>query len=177
MEPVQAARALSSETLAVARPPATNRGAAASRGDARWPAFVLLGLAVGGAFLLELMIGSARVPLGEVVRFLLGGALAQPAWETILFELRLPRALTALLCGSALGAAGLQLQTLFRNPLAGPARIAVSIGPTGRGRTEEYGLRARAAHPLRRKGRQRTKTSDANRLARITTSSGHERSV
>ncbi len=90
--------------------------------------FGLLLAGVVGLFLLELMIGSVHVPAGEVVRYFLGGETTAPAWATILRELRLPRALTALICGAALGAAGLQLQTLFRNPLAGPWALGLTAG-------------------------------------------------
>ncbi len=91
-------------------------------------AFALLTLAVGGLFLLELIIGSVRIPPGDVIAFLLGREPALASWTVILEDIRLPRALTALLAGAALGAAGLQLQTLFRNPLAGPWALGITAG-------------------------------------------------
>lgn len=97
--------------------------------DALQPlAFVLLTLAVGVLFLLELSIGSVRIPPGDVVAFLLGQEPTSTSWSVILRDIRLPRALTALLAGAALGAAGLQLQTLFRNPLAGPWALGITAG-------------------------------------------------
>jgi len=90
--------------------------------------FVLLVSAVASVFLLELMIGAVRIPVAQVISFLAGGSVDVPAWRTILWELRLPRALIALLGGAALGAAGLQLQTLFRNPLAGPWALGITAG-------------------------------------------------
>lgn len=92
--------------------------------------FGIAGLALGVAvlFLLELMIGSVRIPLREVLSMLAGGEAARAAWETILFDLRLPRALTAMVAGAALASGGLLLQTLFRNPLAGPWVLGITAG-------------------------------------------------
>jgi iron complex transport system permease protein len=90
--------------------------------------FILLTAGVAAVFVLELTIGSVRIPAGQVVAFLFGGELEVPAWRTILWELRLPRGITAALGGAALGAAGLQLQTLFRNPLAGPWALGITAG-------------------------------------------------
>ena len=90
--------------------------------------FPLLTFLVGGMFLLELAIGSTKIPLGEILTVLGGGEPARASTATILYELRLPRAITALAVGAALGAAGLQLQTLFRNPLAGPWALGITAG-------------------------------------------------
>ena len=90
--------------------------------------FALLTSLVGGMFLLELAIGSTKIPWVEILTILLGGEPSQAATATILYELRLPRAITALAVGAALGAAGLQLQTLFRNPLAGPWALGITAG-------------------------------------------------
>ncbi|MEO1079240.1 MAG: iron ABC transporter permease [Pseudomonadota bacterium] len=78
-------------------------------------------------FALILVIGSIPIPIGDVLRFLVG-AEVDSTTATILWELRLPRAITASVCGAALGAAGLQLQTLFRNPLAGPWALGLTGG-------------------------------------------------
>jgi len=79
-------------------------------------------------FLMILMIGSVPIPAAEALRFLFGVELQSAMSATILWELRLPRAITALVCGAALGAAGLQMQTLFRNPLAGPWALGLTGG-------------------------------------------------
>lgn len=71
-------------------------------------------------FLLELGIGSVYIPLSDVVRVLTGGEASRQVWEPIVLQFRLPRALNAAISGAALGACGLLLQTLFRNPLADP---------------------------------------------------------
>ena len=91
-------------------------------------AFLLLVGGVAGVFVLELTIGSVRIPPAQVVRYLVGAEVDVAVWRTILFELRIPRAITALVGGAALGAAGLQLQTLFRNPLAGPWALGLTAG-------------------------------------------------
>lgn len=88
---------------------------------------VLAGLLVA-VFLLSLALGSVAVPLDEIVRVLLGGSASRDAWTSIILKFRLPKALTALLAGAALGVGGLQMQTLFRNPLADPFVLGISSG-------------------------------------------------
>ncbi|GIV85158.1 MAG: iron ABC transporter [Candidatus Roseilinea sp.] len=80
------------------------------------------------AFLLSLAVGSVQIPLAEVVRVLMGGQASKDTWQTIVLVFRLPKALTALLAGAALAVAGLQMQTLFRNPLADPFVLGISSG-------------------------------------------------
>lgn len=89
---------------------------------------LLLCAAVAIVFLASVSLGSVSIPLGEVVRVLLGGEASDPAWTKIIRNLRLPRALTAVLAGSALSVGGLQMQTLFRNPLAGPSVLGITAG-------------------------------------------------
>ncbi|MDE0608284.1 MAG: iron ABC transporter permease [Anaerolineaceae bacterium] len=79
-------------------------------------------------FLLSLMLGSVTIPPGEVLRALSGAGASANAWESIVLLIRLPKALTALLAGAALGVSGLLMQTLFRNPLAGPYVLGISSG-------------------------------------------------
>jgi iron complex transport system permease protein len=90
--------------------------------------YLVMGGAVVSLFLLEMVIGSVEIPVRSVVSILLGGERSQTAWSAILFELRLPRAVTAMLAGAGLSLCGLQLQTLFRNPLAGPWAMGVTAG-------------------------------------------------
>lgn len=88
---------------------------------------VLVGLLMG-VFILSLVAGSVSIPLGDVLKILTGGQPARATWTTIVLDFRLPKALTALLAGAALGVSGLQMQTLFRNPLADPFVLGVSSG-------------------------------------------------
>ncbi|HTL89741.1 MAG TPA: iron ABC transporter permease [Leptolyngbya sp.] len=79
-------------------------------------------------FLSSLALGAVSIPLSEVVTILLGGIPQKLPWIDIIFKFRLPKALTAMLAGSALATSGLQLQTLFHNPLAGPFVLGISSG-------------------------------------------------
>lgn len=83
-------------------------------------------------FTLNLTIGSVSIPLRAVARILNPFAEGLPAsdtseiWTNIVMHTRLPQALTAMACGAGLSIAGLQLQTIFRNPLAGPSVLGIS---------------------------------------------------
>lgn len=88
----------------------------------------LLPLLLLGVFLLNVAIGSVRVPLTDVIAALTGGETTIAAWGTIVRVFRLPKAFTALLAGAALAVSGLQMQTLFRNPLAGPFVLGINAG-------------------------------------------------
>lgn len=73
-------------------------------------------------------MGSVAIPLEEIVQSLTGGNASRTTWEYIIMDYRLPKAITAALSGSALGVSGLLMQTLFRNPLAGPFVLGISSG-------------------------------------------------
>lgn len=90
--------------------------------------FILLFAGVGAFFLLNLALGSVDIPLEEIVKILIGGEASREAWEKIVINIRIPRAVTAILAGSALSVGGLQMQTLFRNPLAGPSVLGITAG-------------------------------------------------
>ncbi len=92
--------------------------------------FLLFALCGGvlGLFLLDLSLGSVYIPPEVTFQLLLGFEPESAVWSNILFKIRLPRALTALLVGMGLAVSGLQMQTLFRNPLAGPSILGVSAG-------------------------------------------------
>jgi iron complex transport system permease protein len=79
-------------------------------------------------FLLELMLGSVQIPAAQVARILIGLEPERESWKTIILLFRLPRALTALLAGAGLAVSGLQMQTLFHNPLAGPSILGIGSG-------------------------------------------------
>lgn len=76
----------------------------------------------------NLLVGSVAIPGGEVLRILMGEDAGRESWHYIVWEARLPQALTALLAGSALAVCGLLLQTAFRNPLAGASVLGVNSG-------------------------------------------------
>lgn len=77
---------------------------------------------------LDLVLGSVTIPVTEVIKILTGQGSGNIAWLTIVQNIRIPKALTAILAGSALSVSGLQMQTLFRNPLAGPSVLGVTSG-------------------------------------------------
>ncbi len=79
-------------------------------------------------FVLDVSIGSVQIPILDIIKGLFGQELSKPSWDTILFEYRIPKALTAILVGISLSISGLQMQTFFRNPLAGPYVLGISSG-------------------------------------------------
>ncbi|HEX2908499.1 MAG TPA: iron ABC transporter permease [Phototrophicaceae bacterium] len=91
---------------------------------------VLVALVLGllAAFALSLAVGSVNIPLHEIITILTGGEATRAAWSSIILNFRLPKALTALLAGAALSVSGVQMQTLFRNPLADPYVLGISSG-------------------------------------------------
>ena len=89
--------------------------------------FTALGLLTAALFIADLAVGSVAVPLGDVWAALTGGS-CDPATSDIILKIRLLKAVTALFAGAALAADGLEMQTLFRNPLAGPYVLGVSSG-------------------------------------------------
>ncbi len=89
---------------------------------------VSLGLLVAILFALNLVMGSVRIPVADVVGILMGHEAEKASWQFIVIESRLPQAITAVLCGAALAVSGLMLQTAFRNPLAGPSIFGINSG-------------------------------------------------
>ena len=87
-----------------------------------------LGLLIVILFILNLLMGSIRIPVSDVFSILLGNESEKASWRFIVLESRLPQAITAVLCGGALAVSGLMLQTAFRNPLAGPSIFGVNSG-------------------------------------------------
>ena len=88
--------------------------------------FVLLAVLCAVLFVADVAVGSVAISLGDVVNALLGKGSAE--MRSIVLDIRLVRALTAILAGAALSVSGLQMQILFRNPLAGPYVLGVSAG-------------------------------------------------
>ena len=89
---------------------------------------LLLAAGVAVLFLVNIAFGSVPIPLSEIVSILISGSSEHEAWTNIIEKIRLPRAFTAVLAGSALSIGGLQMQTLFRNPLAGPSVLGITAG-------------------------------------------------
>lgn len=79
-------------------------------------------------FMTNLLVGSVDIPPADVWHILTGGEGGKASWSFIVWESRLPQALTALLCGGSLAVCGLMLQTAFKNPLAGPSILGINSG-------------------------------------------------
>jgi iron complex transport system permease protein len=92
-----------------------------------WP-IAIMALVLIAAFLLVVALGSVSIPLEDILRVIMGGEASKASWTTIILHFRLPKAITAVLAGSALGLSGLMMQSYFRNPLAGPFILGVSSG-------------------------------------------------
>lgn len=78
-------------------------------------------------FFLNISLGSIQIPLKAIFQSLFG-SIDNNSWDIIITDYRLPKAITAILVGSGLGISGLLMQTLFRNPLAGPFVLGISSG-------------------------------------------------
>jgi iron complex transport system permease protein len=78
--------------------------------------------------LINLSLGSVVIPIKEIVVSLTGGVPEKNTWDDIIMIYRLPKAITAIVAGSGLAVSGLLMQTLFRNPLAGPYVLGISSG-------------------------------------------------
>lgn len=79
-------------------------------------------------FFASISLGSVNIPFKDVYTSLTGGEASKSTWEYIIINYRLPKAITAVLVGTGLSISGLLMQTLFRNPLAGPYVLGLSSG-------------------------------------------------
>lgn len=90
--------------------------------------FLLLIIGVVFLFVLNISLGSVSIPTRDIFKSLTGGNASRETWEYIIINYRLPKAITAILVGMGLSVSGLLMQTLFRNPLAGPYVLGLSSG-------------------------------------------------
>ena len=89
--------------------------------------FIILSLLLVILFVLDLLIGSVHIPLRDILGALFGGDV-DASTRLIVLDIRLIKAIVAILTGMALSVSGLQMQTLFRNPLAGPYVLGINSG-------------------------------------------------
>ena len=89
--------------------------------------FIILSLLLVILFFLDLLIGSVHIPLCDILGAMVGADI-DPATRLIVLDIRLIKAVVAILTGMALSVSGLQMQTLFRNPLAGPYVLGIKSG-------------------------------------------------
>jgi iron complex transport system permease protein len=90
--------------------------------------FISLSALLVVSLLLNISFGQVAIPMKEVFKSLFGSAASKETWEYIILNFRLPKAITAVLVGVGLSTSGLLMQTLFRNPLAGPYVLGLSSG-------------------------------------------------
>ena len=90
--------------------------------------FISFAIVLAFFFLMDLISGQVSIPLKEVFKILFGQESSKSTWEYIILNFRLPKAITAILVGMGLSISGLLMQTLFRNPLAGPYVLGLSSG-------------------------------------------------
>ena len=90
--------------------------------------YVWLSICLVLLFAGSLVYGAVSIPLDAVADILMGNETVKESWRQILLNSRLPQAVTALLAGASLAVSGLLLQTLFKNPLAGPSILGISDG-------------------------------------------------
>lgn len=89
--------------------------------------FIILTAALAVLLVVNLLLGTVRIPIAEILTILTGGEADEVATNIVL-QSRLPQALTAIVAGAGLAVSGLQMQTVFRNPLAGPSVLGISNG-------------------------------------------------
>ena len=89
---------------------------------------IILSLSILLLLVVNLLVGTIKIPIKEVFEILFSDYHGKESWRFIILESRLPQAITAILCGGALSASGLMLQTAFKNPLAGPSIFGISGG-------------------------------------------------
>ncbi len=90
--------------------------------------FALISTSILVFFILNLVLGTISIPVGSVWNILFGIKEESIIWENIIWKSRFPQTITALVAGAGLSISGLQMQTLFRNPLAGPSELGISSG-------------------------------------------------
>ena len=90
--------------------------------------FLLISVLLFVLFFVNISLGSVNIPLKDIFSVFFGNVDVKESWQTIILNFRLPKALTAIMVGSGLSICGLLMQTLFRNPLAGPFVLGISSG-------------------------------------------------
>lgn len=90
--------------------------------------FIFLFILLIACFLMNISLGSVSIPFKAIFNSLIGIATENENWQYIVQDYRLPKAFTAIIVGSGLGISGLMMQTLFRNPLAGPFVLGITSG-------------------------------------------------
>ena len=85
-------------------------------------------VAIAVMVIVNLFIGSVKIPIGDICSILIGQGSENEIWTNIILSSRLPQVLTAIVAGAGLAVSGLMMQTIFHNPLAGPSILGISNG-------------------------------------------------
>lgn len=89
---------------------------------------LLLGVSIAIFFICNLILGSVSIPVDSIIDILIGKDVGNQIWTNIVMKSRVPQSLTAAMAGAGLAVSGLLMQTVFRNPLAGPSVLGISSG-------------------------------------------------
>ncbi|MDC9723031.1 MAG: iron ABC transporter permease [Urechidicola sp.] len=90
--------------------------------------FVILIISLIALWFLNISLGSVSIPFKDIISSIFNGIASRDTWHTIVVNYRIPKAITAIMVGAGLSVSGLLMQTLFRNPLAGPFVLGISSG-------------------------------------------------
>ncbi|MFC2109820.1 FecCD family ABC transporter permease [Bacteroidota bacterium] len=90
--------------------------------------FILLSSVLVLVAFVNISLGSVAIPFKELLKILFFTSDSKDSWQYIIYNFRIPKGITAIFVGSGLGVSGLLMQTLFRNPLAGPFVLGISSG-------------------------------------------------
>lgn len=96
--------------------------------NTRFVLMLLLIFSIIVFLVLNLLMGTVKIPVVDVIDILIGAKSDNRIWTNIVMKSRLPQSLTAMMAGAGLGVSGLLMQTVFRNPLAGPSVLGISSG-------------------------------------------------
>lgn len=91
-------------------------------------AYILISISILVFFVLNLVLGTIAIPIRSISNIILGIGKEPEIWVNIIWKSRFPQTMTALVAGAGLSISGLQMQTVFRNPLAGPSELGISSG-------------------------------------------------
>lgn len=89
---------------------------------------LILGVSIAIFFICNLILGSVSIPVDSIIDILFGKDVGNQIWTNIVMKSRVPQSLTAAMAGAGLAVSGLLMQTVFRNPLAGPSVLGISSG-------------------------------------------------
>ena len=92
------------------------------------PLFIVVVVLIVVAFVLNLLIGTVQIPVADILSIVFGEESETEIWQNIVVHSRVPATMTALVAGAGLAVSGLQMQTVFHNPLAGPSVLGISNG-------------------------------------------------